>query len=191
MMSNDEDAISLCKQGNSQGLEFLIHQYQLKALRVAYLVLGDHSASEDVVQESFVRAWNTMQDFKVGSAFSPWFMRIVINTARMHQRTLMRHPTISLEQLESDDGFMAQTGDPHGFAEQAELHSVMLHALAILTPVQRTAVVLHYYGGHTAPEIAQIVGCREDAARRRIHDGLVTLKRVLDQQRSLTEKLHS
>lgn len=190
-MRNDEDAISLCQQGKSQGLEFLIQQNQLKALRIAYLVLGDHAASEDVVQESFVRAWNTIHDFKAGAAFSPWFMRIVMNTARMYQRTSLRHPTISLEQFASDDGFMTHTGDPHEYAEQAELRAMLLHALAMLSPVQRTAVVLHYYGGYTAPEIAQIVGCREDAARRRIHDGLVTLKRVLGQQRSLREELHS
>jgi RNA polymerase sigma-70 factor (ECF subfamily) len=192
VVNYDEEAISLCKQGKSQGLEFLIQRYQMKAMRVAFLVLGDHTTSEDVVQESFVRAWNAMKDFKDGAAFSPWFMRIVINTAHMHQRTIARHPTTSLGQFTTDDAvFATQTSDPHLFAEQAELRSTIMHALAMLTAVQRTAVVLHYYGGYTASEIAQIVGCREDAARRRIHDGLATLKRIMEQQSSLPEKLHS
>lgn len=88
MHAHDEEAIRLCQQGNNQGLDSLVHRYQLQAIRTAYLILGDRVTAEDVVQESFVRAWNSIKSFDPRAAFAPWFMRTVVNVAHTHQRTL-------------------------------------------------------------------------------------------------------
>lgn len=180
LVSDEEGAIRLCKQKDAHGLVILIHKYQLQALRVAYLILSDHAAAEDVVQESFIRVWNSISSFKEQAVFKHWFMRIVVNCANMHQRTIARHPSVGIDDINLHS-FVASSraSDPVTSAELTELRTMMHQALMTLTPAQRTAVVLHYYGGYTSPEIAQIVGCQISAARRRIHDGLVALERTL------------
>jgi len=184
-MTDDEEAISLCRQGDSRGLEQLMRRYQLQAIRVAYLILGDQDAAEDAVQDGFVQAWNAIHRFDPQSAFLPWLMRIVINAARMRQRSSARRPTVSIEQIDPDDSMLSSDSsrdDPVARAEQAEVRDGMLQSLAALTPLQREAIVLRYYGGYDAPAIARMVGCRPDAVRRRIHDGLIVLERVIGQR---------
>ncbi len=192
-IQDDEEAIHLCRQGDSRGLELLMRRYQLPAIRVAYLILGNQPAAEDAVQESFVQAWNAIHRFDPQFAFLPWLMRIVVNAARMRQRSSARHLTISIEQIDPEDDILsshAAQDDPVAHVEQAEAHAAMMQALSSLTPLQREAIVLRYYGGYDAPAIAHIVGCRPDAVRRRIHDGLIVLKRVISQHYHwLTETL--
>jgi RNA polymerase sigma-70 factor (ECF subfamily) len=183
--TDDAAAIRLCQQGDSRGLTALMQHYQVQAVRVAFLLLGDRALAEDVAQESFVQAWHAIGRFRPGEPFAPWLMRIVANTARSHHRSLSRHPALSLEQLPPDERealVTGATGDPVLHAEQQEIREALLKALDALTPVQREALVLRYYLGYDAPEIAQIAGCKPDAARRRIHDGLAALERVIGQR---------
>lgn len=181
----DDEAIRRCQRGDNRGMDALMARHQVTALRVAFLLLGDRAAAEDVVQEAFVQAWHALPRFRSQAPFLPWFMRIVTNAARMRQRSNMRHPTLSLDHLapEARDALMNAPGeDPVMRAEAGETRDAIIHALAALTPVQREAVVLRYYGGYDATEIAQIVGCQPAAARQRIHDGLVALERIIDQR---------
>lgn len=186
MISHDEkDAIQLCQQHKDEGLIWLIHHYQTQAMKIAYLITGNYVDAEDIVQDSFVHVWKSIHRFRPQFPFGPWFMRIVVNTTRMHQRTLSRHPVMSLDYIDAHDGLAERSAaDPATLSEQNELSREMLQAITMLTPWQREAIVLHYYSGYPASDIAQIVGCRPDAARRRIHDGLVALERILTQHSS-------
>jgi RNA polymerase sigma-70 factor (ECF subfamily) len=181
----DDEAIRRCQRGDSRGMEPLIARHQVTALRVAFLLVGDRATAEDVVQEAFVQAWNALPRFRAHAPFAPWFLRIVTNAARMRQRTNNRHPALSLDRLapETRDTLVNAPGeDPAVHAEAGEMRAAIIHALAELSPMQREAVVLRYYGGYDATEIAQIVGCQPAAARQRVHDGLVALERIIDQR---------
>jgi RNA polymerase sigma-70 factor, ECF subfamily len=76
---DEKQAIHGLKQGDIHGLEFLVNQFQLKAVRVAFLITRDLGLAEEIVQETFVRAYKSIQTFKENRPFEPWFLRNVVN----------------------------------------------------------------------------------------------------------------
>lgn len=78
-IEEDYQAIALLKNGNLDGLEALVKRYQVKAIRTAYLIVGDRALAEDLVQEAFIRAAQRIHQFDQRRPFAPWFMRIVVN----------------------------------------------------------------------------------------------------------------
>ena len=190
---DDSEAIRRCQHGDIGGLEPLIARYQVAALRLAYLLVGERAAAEDVVQDSFLLAYQGIARFRSGSAFAPWFYRIVTNTARQRQRRAAIRSEISLDWLPSGDenGSAPRVAvaphdrdpqvDPALHAERLEERVAVLRALAGLTQKQREAVVLRYYFGCSDQELAAILGCREGTARQRLHGGLAALRQIIAQ----------
>src|SRR2546427_978208 len=78
---DEHEAIRRLKQHDLRGLESLVHDHQLEAVRVAMLVTRDRALAEDVVQSSFVRVCEKIGQFDEGRPFRPWFLRIVTNAA--------------------------------------------------------------------------------------------------------------
>ncbi len=193
---DDSEAIRRCQRGDISGLEPLIARYQVAALRLAYLLVGERAAAEDVVQDSFLLAYQGMARFRPGSAFAPWFYRIVTNTARQRRRrAAVRHELIvDWQSHDGEDTSACQVAiaalprdgdpqiDPALYTEHMEERKDVLLALAALTRKQREAVVLRYYCGYSDQELASILGCRESTARQRLHSGLVALRQIIAQR---------
>ena len=127
MRIDDDDSapIRRCQCGDIGGLEPLIARYQVPALRLAFLLVGERGAAEDVVQDSFILAYHAIARFRSDSAFAPWFYRIVTNTARQRlRRASIRHET-SIDWLfrgdESIDAFqMVDVAIPRDRDPQAD-----------------------------------------------------------------------
>src|SRR5690242_3995909 len=91
---DDNAAIRRCQGGDISGLEPLIARYQVPALRLAFLLVGERGAAEYVVQDSFILAYHAIARFRSDSRFAPWFYRIVTNSARQRlRRASIRHET--------------------------------------------------------------------------------------------------
>ncbi len=85
---DEQEAILRLKDGDIGGLEFLVHRYQLKAVRTAYLVTRDLGLAEDVVQDSFLQVHRSIRSFDTARPFEPWFLRSVINASvKLLQKT--------------------------------------------------------------------------------------------------------
>ena len=195
-IDNDSEAIRRCQRGDIGGLEPLIARYQVAALRLAYLLIGERTVAEDIVQDSFLLAFQGIARFRPDSAFAPWFYRIVTNTARQRQRKAAVRQEISVNwQLGGNVGAAAAAAigasaprdrdpevDPALRAERLEEREDVLRALAGLTQKQREAIVLRYYFGCSDQELSAILGCREGTARQRLHNGLAALRQIIAQR---------
>ncbi len=193
---DDSAAIRRCQCGDIGGLEPLIARYQLPALRLAFLLVGERGTAEDVVQDSFILAYHAIARFRSESAFAPWFYRIVTNTARQRVRRASIRRETSIDWLFRGDENVGVSqmvdvavprdrdpqADPALQAERQEEREDVLRALAGLTQKQREAVVLRYYFGCSDQELAAILGCREGTARQRLHDGLAALRQTIAQR---------
>lgn len=186
-VSGEMDAIQRCQQGDIAGLEPLVKAYQTPALRLAYLLTGDHDLAEDIVQDSFLLAWRGINRFRLGEPFAPWFYRIVTNTARQQRRSARYRREVSLEALSGDDSsgshpwpiigpLHSRRDDPAARAEQMETRDALLAALAKLPYKQREAVTLRYLIGYTDQQIADLLGCRLGAMQQRLHAGRASLR---------------
>ncbi len=149
---DDSNAIANLKRGNLIGLEVLVRRYQYKALQTALMIVREDSLAEDVVQQSFLKAYDNIRHFRDGYPFAPWFFKIVINQAidvAKHNSRLT-----SLEE-EPEAGDMAADSwiiDPQPSLEQQieEIESAekLRQALFRLKPEHRAAIVMRYYLGY-------------------------------------------
>jgi len=149
---NDQQAIAYLKQGKLIGLEVLVKRYQQKALQTALLVVKDQSMAEDVVQLSFIKAYENIQRFQDGYPFRPWFFKIVINQAINTVKRESKLVSLDEEPDEEHTSVNRWIIDPQPSPEETlELvQSVdeLRAALDQLKPEHRAALVMRYYLGY-------------------------------------------
>jgi RNA polymerase sigma-70 factor (ECF subfamily) len=186
----DVDAIRRCQQGDIASLGALVARYQTQGVRLAYLLTGDHTLADDIVQDSFLLAYRGIRRFRLGEPFGPWFYRIVANRARQQLRHARSLREISLDALSPEDADTRQFGaqadaasarrsDPAQRAESAEAQTALLAALDTLPHKQREAVVLRYYIGYTDQQIASTLDCRLGTVQQRLHAGRASLQQAI------------
>jgi RNA polymerase sigma-70 factor, ECF subfamily len=78
---SEKEAVFLLKKGNIRGLEVLVRDHQLQAVRAADLITRNYALAEDIVQTAFIRAYERFDQFDESKPFGPWFLRIVVNDA--------------------------------------------------------------------------------------------------------------
>lgn len=171
----EQKAIRALRAGDWAGLKVLVEGHQLLAVRLAYLILGDRSAAEDVVQTAFVKAAARISQFDSTKPFKPWFLKIVTNDAL---------------KVRAADGWLADEEEWVGPSPSAEDEVVRYEdrealrtAIAQLTPLQRGALVLRHYLDHSDAEIATALGCSLSAAKWHLHAARQRLRERLAAQR--------
>src|SRR5215469_9337161 len=92
-------AIRRCQAGDMEGLSILIRHFQLPAQQFALLLTGDRTIAEDLVQDSFLRAYRGIRGFRAGSPFAPWLYQIMTNASRNRRRSRRTHPEVSLNEM--------------------------------------------------------------------------------------------
>jgi RNA polymerase sigma-70 factor (ECF subfamily) len=160
------------------------HQDHLYAL-VARLV-PDRDQAADAVQEAFYNAYRHLAGFRGGSVRS-WLGRIAINAAMDAQRFVKRRPAQPYPELEDEDWQprAPETAEPERTAVQAERTRALAAALALITPDQRTAIVLYDVEGYDYQEIADLTGVSLGTVKSRIHRGRLALRVLLEDRLEL------
>lgn len=153
-------AISLLKQGSLDGLEPLVRRYQDKAYHAAFMILRDQVLAEDVVHQSFIKAFDAIGSFKSSLPFAPWFYRIVVNQALNTVKIQNRLVSLdSPEFAEDQDAVARWIRDPEPMPEETLAHietaRELRDALAKLNPEHRAVLVMRYYLGMSEQETAQ------------------------------------
>ena len=136
-------------------------------LRVLRGLVGPVDA-DDCFQETFIAALRAYPRLEHGRELRAWLLTIARRKALDHHRARARRPVPVGEPPEP-----AGAGEPNGAADAAALWALV----AGLPEGQRAAIALRYAGNLRYREIAGALGCSEDAARRRVHDGLRSLRR--------------
>ncbi len=135
-----------------------------KARRVAYRVLGDVCAVEDVAAEALARAYAQWERIESLPWLEGWVLRVTANLAldiARRQRPLVDPPRV----IETEDAIATRLA--------------MVAALNRLPRRQREAVALHYLAGLTDDEVARALGITEGTVKSHVHRGLVALRRNL------------
>ena len=179
----EAEAIARLKKGDIGGLEVLVHRYQVRAVRAAYLVVRDRALAEDIVQAAFVRAYERIDQFDAKRPFGPWFLRIVVNDAVKIARRRQRW--VSLEASDRPETVLADlladsNPGPADQAEAGDLRQTVWAALGRLPPAQRAAVVLRYYLGLSEAEMADELACPPGTVKWRLHAARNRLRALLD-----------
>jgi len=178
------EAIARLKQGDISGLESLVRTYQLKALRVAYLIIRDYDLAEDAVQDAFLRAYERIHQFDVNRPFGPWFFRIVVNIAKRMAVQRERHITFDIVNTDEEiafDKILADLSSPEVMVEQHDLQHRVWTALGRLPPAQRAAIIQRYYLDMNEKDIATYTGVLLGTIKWQLHTARKRLRAWLNQ----------
>jgi RNA polymerase sigma-70 factor (ECF subfamily) len=177
---DDRIVISRIKQGDLNGLEFLVSRYQVRAVHAAYLILFDRDLAEDIAQTAFVKVAGRVHQFDEERPFAPWFFRIIVNDALKLAARQKRN--VSLEELDEPvlqlaAGLTDPTPLPEALLEQKETHQNLLKAIQSLPPEKRAVVVMRYFLDMSEADMSE-----------KMHRPLSTIKWWL---RDARKRLHS
>ena len=156
----------------------LLDRYGREIQGVAYLILRDRSAAEDIVVETLLTALDRGNTLRDPDALRPWLLRIASNQALAVRRREAR--IVHLQVVPETAGH-----DPDA-AERLTLLSIV----GSLPPRMRTAVVLRYYSDLSVREVAEALGTSENTVKTQLREALERLRRALADAPRFEEALH-
>ena len=174
------------KRGDSAAFEILCKQSANMVFRVARRMTRNNEDAEDVVQESFQRAFIHLKTFNGDSRFSTWLSRIAINAALMKLRKKYRLFDVLLDeslatgQSSSRLDIEDQGLNPKQLYAQKERQRIVSEAMNELTPGRRKAIELYELGERSSEEAAQIMGISVGAVKARVFHGRRSLRERLE-----------
>jgi len=171
-----EEAAVLAKrlrQGEQAAAAELVDRYYQRIYLFMRAVGHDRQISEDLTQETFIRAWRHIQQLREGKALNGWLFRIAGNMSRLHRRRLKGKDNVSIEIVEPP----AEGIDSSFEAGQQEQRDLVRQAVQRLPWKLRQAVVLHYMEQLTIAEAADAAGVREGTLKSRLNRGLEALRK--------------
>src|SRR5213083_1806878 len=139
--------LARARQGDSDAFRALVERHSRSVFRLAYRMTGNEQDAEDVVQESFLRAYRQLGRFESRANFGTWLYRIVANcSVDLMRAKQARHDQAHAEPLETAAGTSAvDAPDPERLATSAEINRRVQDALGALSPLERAAFTLRHY----------------------------------------------
>jgi len=146
--------VRAAQAGEPQAFTAIVRLYQRAIYGLAYGLTRSHEDADDLAQETFVRAWQAIDRFRVGEPLYPWLARIATNQAYSLFRRRRRRPETSIEPLIEAGRQWGVEDDPSEHAEQTELRSRLNAAFEELSEDHRVILVLRVIQGLSYEEIA-------------------------------------
>jgi len=159
-------------RGDRTAAEDLVSRYYERIYLFMRAVGHNRPTSEDLTQETFLRAWYHIGQLRDGKALNGWLFRIASNVSKLHHRRHKDRPAVDIESIEPPSGG-ADGSSRAGDREQlGRLHE----AVARLPWKLKQAIVLHYMEQLTISEAAEAAGIRPGTLKSRLNRGLESLR---------------
>lgn len=163
--------VSDLQAGDMTALAILVDQYQHLVYRLAIQITKNLDDANDVLQDTFLKVYDSIHSFRQDSAFETWLYRIVVNLSidAVNRRSRRRESLFSTVGETAIQQEIDPRQDPTREAEKKELQEWVTQAVNSLSLNHRTVVILHELQGLSHPQIADILGCSEGTVRSRLH----------------------
>jgi len=184
MELSDSLAIAQARAGDSGAFRVLVERHSRNLFRLAYRMTGHQEDAEDIVQETFLRAYRQLGKFDERASFGTWLYRIAANCSldliRVRKR---RNEQQESPQEEGPDPMQALPDGapaPDRLAISGEVERKVAGALDDLSEMERTAFVLRHYEGMCIADISRTLGVQPNAAKHSIFRAVQKLRRALE-----------
>jgi RNA polymerase sigma-70 factor (ECF subfamily) len=179
--------LARARQGDSEAFRALVERHSRSVFRLAYRMTGNEQDAEDVVQESFLRAYRQLGRFESRANFGTWLYRIAANcSVDLMRAKQSRHDMSRGESLDEAVNLPASASpDPERLAKSGEIHSRVAAALDGLSPLERAAFTLRHYEGRSIDEISKTLGLGASAAKHSVFRAVKKLRVALEPLRSM------
>jgi RNA polymerase sigma-70 factor (ECF subfamily) len=181
----DQTAVAAVKSGNTEAFRGLVDRHKGRVYGVLLSLVGDADVAEEMAQETFVKAFVGIRDFREDASFGTWVVQIAIHGARDHRRRMKRlrsRRVVSLEALReaqrhdlepADD---RPSADPKAAVESREDIAIVREAMDRLPPEYREVLVLKHFEGWSYEQIAASTGDTVGTLKVRAHRARGLLK---------------
>jgi RNA polymerase sigma-70 factor, ECF subfamily len=184
MPQTDAAAVALARDGDSEAFRGLVERHSRAVFRLAHRMTGNASDAEDVVQETFLRAYKQLGRFESRANFGTWLHRIAVNCsidlirARPHRES--GHDTADLEHFGAAEAADAGRASPERLMLSAEVQTRITGAMSALSQMERAAFVLRHFEGQSIDEISRALGLKTNATKHSIFRAVKKMRVALE-----------
>ncbi len=184
MRGSDAERVAQALAGDRDAFRVLVESHSRSIFRLAYRMTGNEHDAEEVVQETFLKAYRRLNRFESRSNFGTWLYRIGVNCSL----DLIRKRCSDAEHRDSDAPEGSETARelvspdpaPDRLLLSAELGRQVAKALGALSPTERAAFLLRHFEGQSIEEIGQALGLRSSATKNSVFRAVQKLRRALE-----------
>lgn len=178
--------LSRARRGDGEAFRALVEHHGKGAFGLAFRLTGNAHDAEEIVQESFLRAYRQLGRFEARANFGTWLHRIVVNCSMDVLRS--RHSRRVKFQVANADAatatLPAEGPDPGQSAHGAEISRRVAESMDLLTPQERAAFTLRHREGRSIEEISRMLGLQRSAAKHAVFRAVKKLRVALGGLRS-------
>ena len=168
----DVDAVLVARtlEGDTQAFDMLVIKYQSRIARLVSVYIQDFDTARDVVQETFIRAYKALNNYRGESRFYTWLYRIAVHTSC----NFLKSNKSWLTQMESAEGNLqaeqaeSPIKNPEQSCQNDDLRRGIQRAVSLLPLELRSALLLREVEGMSYEQIAEVVGCELGTVKSRI-----------------------
>ena len=186
MEDSDSVAVARAKTGDADAYRVLVDRHSRSVFRLAFRMTGNEQDSEDVVQETFLRAFRQLHRYEARSSFATWLYRIAANYSLDLVRRRKRHGDVTLDTPSDDDhqemarAIASREPGPDRLLFSGKIQERIRTALDELSQQERAAFVLRHFEGQSIEEISTALGLSINAAKHSIFRAVQKLRRALE-----------
>ncbi len=185
METTDATFVARARTGDSDAFRVLVERHSRALFRLAFRMTGNQQDAEDVVQESFLRAYKQLSKFDERATFGTWLYRIAANCSLDLVRSRKRrseHVAVAGDEGAEEIVLQLPTHDPtpERMALSGEVRERVLEAMEELSANERTAFVLRHFEGMCIDEVSRVLECQPGAAKHSVFRAVQKLRRSLE-----------
>jgi RNA polymerase sigma-70 factor (ECF subfamily) len=185
MPHTDAATVALARDGDSEAFRSLVERHSRAVYRIAHRMTGSPQDAEDVVQETFLRAYRQLGRFESRANFGTWLHRIAVNCSidliRSRPRREMGHDAEALEQFgASSERHEAGQKTPERLMLSTEVQERINGAMSGLSRLERAAFVLRHFEGQSIEDISRMLGLKTNAAKHSIFRAVRKMRVALE-----------
>jgi RNA polymerase sigma-70 factor (ECF subfamily) len=172
---DDASLVSASVAGRREAFDVIVERHRRSVYQVCYRFVHNHEDASDLAQETFVRAWRGLKNFKREAALSTWLYRIAVNLCL--NRVSAKRP--DAEPIEADRFVDPAAEDPSARLVRGERAAAVRKAIGALPDKQRATLILRAYHELSHQEIADILGSSVGAVKANYFHALANLRKIL------------
>jgi RNA polymerase sigma-70 factor (ECF subfamily) len=184
MPQTDAATVALARDGDSEAFRALVERHSRAVYRLAYRMTGSADDAEDVVQETFLKAYRQLSRFESRANFSTWLHRIAVNCSidlirsRPHRES--GHDAADLDHLGGDDRGPNVQASPERLMLSTEVQERVMNAMTSLSAMERAAFALRHFEGQSIDEISHALGLKANATKHSIFRAVKKMRVALE-----------
>jgi len=185
-MMEDSDAVAVARAraGDQDAFGFLVERHGIRLFQLVYRMTGNEQDAEDVVQETFLRAYKQLNRFESRASFGTWVHRIAANCSldllRKRKRQDQQVDPVELESKEPIPKLSSHAPPPDDQVFHLEVQQKVEAVMKQLTPMERAAFVLRHFEGRSIEEIGRALGTGPSATKQSIFRAVQKMRRALN-----------